>query len=254
MLPELGLFLTALLSVLITMSSSLSCLEQSQPEFKNIGRGLVAMWEMILRMFSQEHYTLMHKEPVVLVMVYSYLVSGIIFLLNLLVAQLNAAYKAIFKDMDGYARLKRMKIICECMPSVTPKKWANFTTYLELEKRIEFNEGDVGLAGGIQVLELATTNPTTVDIIKRFGGTTNPEVKWPEEDGGGDEGDDRFGRLEDLIKKVAEQLSKATTVKTKKTAGGASSSGMSGDQGAGDQHEEEAAGEDALAEEVVEEE
>merc|ERR1719261_960831 len=56
MLPELGLFLIALLSVLVTMSSSLSCLEHDQPEFQNIGVGIIAMWEMILRMFNQEDY------------------------------------------------------------------------------------------------------------------------------------------------------------------------------------------------------
>jgi hypothetical protein len=257
MLPELGLFLIALLSVLVTMSSSLSCLEHDQPEFQDIASGIVNMWEILLSMFSQGDYDGMHNEPVVLVMVYFYLVAGVVFLLNLLVAQLTGAYKAIFKDMDGYARLKRMKIICECMPSVTPKKWANFTGYLELGKRIEFNEGDVGLAGGIQVLELASANPTTVDIIKRFGGTTSPLVKWPEEEGSGDDDNDRFQRLEDLIKKVAEQISKMGAVKAKKGAGGASSSGMSGGMGGSGEAEAEhldEAAEEALAEEVLEEE
>ena len=32
----------------------------------------------------------------------------------------------------------------------------------------------------IQVLEAASANPTTVDTIKRFGGTTRPTVAWPE--------------------------------------------------------------------------
>merc|ERR1719409_2234285 len=114
------------------------------------------------------------------------------------------------------------------MPSVSPKRWAYFVGGLEMEKRIEFNEGDVGLAGGVQVLELASANPTTVDIIKRFGGTTSPLVKWPEEENQGDDDSDRFQRLEDLIKKVADQISKATTSTKKKKAGGASSSGMSG--------------------------
>merc|ERR1719183_2692916 len=56
MLPELALFLLALAIVMLTLSSSLSCLEQDLPEFKNIGTGVVAMWEMILAMFSQEDY------------------------------------------------------------------------------------------------------------------------------------------------------------------------------------------------------
>jgi uncharacterized membrane protein YgcG len=133
---------------------------------------------------------------------------------------------------------------------------------LELEKRIEFNEGDVGLAGGVQILEPASANPTTVDIIRRFGGTTNPAVKWPEEDSQGDDDSDRFQRIEDLIKKVADQISKSTSSAKKVKGGGASSSGMSGgaaesggEGGHGGSEEEGAAAEaDAEAEEAIEEE
>ena len=209
MLPELGLFLIALASVLLTLSSALSCLDHDQPQFENIATGIVALWEMLLAMFSQEDYIRMHDEPVVLCVVYLYLVVGVVFLLNLLVAQLTCAYDAIYKDMVGFARLKRMRIITDCMPAVTPKRWKLFKDSLELEKRLEFNEGDVGLAGGIQILELASANPTTVDIIKRFGGTTNPAVKWPEEEGSGDDDNDRFSRLEDLIKKVSSHRKEA---------------------------------------------
>jgi uncharacterized membrane protein YgcG len=265
MLPELALFLIALSSVLLTLSSALSCLDHVQPEFENIGTGIVAMWEMLLAMFSQEDYIRMHDEPVVLCVVYLYLVVGVVFLLNLLVAQLTCAYDAIYKDMVGYARLKRMRIITDCMPSVTPKRWTAFKDALELEKRVEFNEGDVGLAGGVQILELASANPTTVDIIRRFGGTTNPAVKWPEEDSQGDDDNDRFQRIEDLIKKVADQISKSTSSAAKKVkGGGASSSGMSGGVGASGGEEEAGhggsdaeAGEadaEAAEEEVVEEE
>ena len=54
MLSELALFLIALLSVLLTLSSAFSCLDQKEPEFESIGTGLVSMWEMILAMFAQE--------------------------------------------------------------------------------------------------------------------------------------------------------------------------------------------------------
>jgi hypothetical protein len=229
MLPELALFLLALGAVLLMLSSSLSCLDQKQPEFENVGSGIMAMWEMILKIFSQEHYVRMHDEPVVICVVYLYMIVGAVFLINLLVAQLACAYDAIYKDMVGHARLKRLKIITEVMPSVSKKKWTSFTDVLAMDKRIEFNEGDVGLSGGVQVQEAASANPTTVDTIKRFGGTCSPSVKWPEEDSQGDDDSDRFQRLEDLIKKVSDQLSKSST--TKKKTGGASSSGMSGSGG-----------------------
>jgi len=218
-----------LAAVLLTLSSSFSCLEQKQPEFKSIGSGLMALWEMILAMYSQADFTRLHDEPVILAGVYGYLVLGMVFLLNLLVAQLTCAYNAIYIDMVGYARLKRVRIVCDTMPSVKLKKFESFVNYLELSKRIEFNEGDVGVSGGIQLQESSSANPTTTDTIKRFGGSTSPTIKWPEEEGGDDEAD-RFQRLEDLIKKVGETLSKSSG-KKHKNKGGASSSGMSGGAG-----------------------
>jgi len=230
MLAELGLFLLALAAVLLTLSSSFSCLEQKQPEFKSIGSGLMALWEMILAMYSQADFTRLHDEPVILVGVYGYLVLGMVFLLNLLVAQLTCAYNAIYTDMVGYARLKRVRIVCDTMPSVKLKKFENFVDSLELAKRIEFNEGDVGVSAGIQLQEPSSQNPTTTDTIKRFGGSTSPTIKLPEEEGGGDDDSDRFQRLEDLIKKVGDEISKSSH-KVKKAKGGASSSGMSGSGG-----------------------
>ena len=56
-----GLFLIALARVLVTMSSSLGCLEHDQPEIRDFECGLVAMWEMILAMLSQDDYNQMHN-------------------------------------------------------------------------------------------------------------------------------------------------------------------------------------------------
>jgi uncharacterized membrane protein YgcG len=253
MLSEAALFLIAVFAVLLTLSSALTCLEQKEPEFQNILKAFKALWEMLLAMFSTDDYHRMHEEPVILVAIYGYLVVAVIFLLNLLVAQLSCAYDAIYSDMVGYARLKRLRIITDSMPSVTPKRWTAFMNYLELDKAIEFNEGDVGIAGGVQVSEVANANPTTVDMINRFGGSTSPSIQWPEE-ASGDDDSDKFQRLEDLIKKVGEQVSKASATKKTK-GGGASSSGMSGGASgeAGEGGSEEGAAEEgAGAEEEAE--
>merc|ERR1740115_398501 len=251
MLAELSLFLIAVFAVLLTLSSALTCLEQKEPEFQNILKAFLALWEMLLAMFSTEDYNRMHEEPVILVALYAYLVVAVIFLLNLLVAQLSCAYDAIYSDMVGYARLKRLRIITDSMPTVTPKRWSAFMGYLELDKRIEFNEGDVGIAGGVQMTESAGVNPTTVDMINRFGGSTSPSIQWPEE-AAGDDDSDKFQRLEDLIKKVGEAVSKMSSTKKKK-GGGASSSGMSG-EGSGAKEGEGSGASEGAEEGAVEEE
>merc|ERR1719401_1228931 len=111
--------------------------------------------------------------------------------------------------MVGYARLERAEIIVEIMPSVPAGRWQRFTGSLRLDKRLEFNEGDTGPSGGIQVKEVASANPTTVDMIRRFGGSTSPEMPWAEEgDGDGDESD-RFDRMEKLIQKTLQRINQS---------------------------------------------
>merc|ERR1719217_1945468 len=243
MLAEITLFLLAMFCVLLTLSSALSCLQQDDEAFQTIPKGSMSLWEMLLRMFSTDHYKTLHDLPVVLAGVYGYLVATAIFLFNLFIAQLKCSYNAIYADMVGYARLKRCRIIVETMPSVTPKRWALFKDMLGLDERIEFNEGDIGVAGGIQVQEVASANPTTTDTIKRVGGTTSALAQWPEEEG--DAEDDKFGKLEALIKKAMDTMTANQSKKAKK-GGGSEMSGSGAQEGSG-------AAEGSAAEEAVEE-
>merc|ERR1719498_1700866 len=198
----------------------------------------------MLRMFSTDHYKKLHDEPVVLCGAYGFLVVSLVFLINLLIAQLCCSYDAIYADMVGYARLKRSRIIVETMPTVSPKRWAAFKDGLGFENRIEFNEGDIGVAGGIQVQEPANAHPTTVDTIKRVGGTTSALAQWPEEEG--DMEDDKFGKLEALIKKAMDTMTASNNKKSKKGAGGSSLGGSgTGVEGSG--------AEGSVTEEVAEE-
>jgi uncharacterized membrane protein YgcG len=230
MIGELFLALFALFAVCLTLSSALSTLDQNQAAFKDIYHGIMALWEMVIGIFSPEDFEALHAEPVLLILCYVFLIISVIFLLNLLVAQLSCAYDAIYGDMVGFARLKRLRIIVETMPSVGKKRWLAFVADLGLDKRLEFNEGDVGISGGVQVLEVASLNPTTVDMIKRFGGSTHPSNKWPEETSDDDDVE-KFERIEGLLKKILDAVSKKSS--SKHRGKGGSSTGMSGSGGHG---------------------
>jgi len=140
--------------------------------------------------------------------------------------------------MVGYARLQRGKITCDTIQSVSAKSWTRFVDSLKLDERMEFNEGDIGLAGGIQVTEPSNANPTTVDSIKRFGGSTSPAMQWPEEEGVGDDGENKFERLEKLIVRGMKNMGGSSGKKkggTGSSGGGGSNSNKSGsDAGAED--------------------
>merc|ERR1711920_803754 len=101
-----------------------------------------------------------------------------------------------------------------------------FVNVLHLEEPCEFGEGDIGLAGGIQMLEAASLNITTVDMIRRFGGSTSPAAQWPEEDQAGDDEEDRFERMERLIEKAMKRMTSSRGAGKKKGVAGASSAGQ----------------------------
>merc|ERR1711988_1539215 len=92
------------------------------------------------------------------------------------------------------------------MSAVGERRWRSFVDSLRFEDRCEFGEGDIGLAGGIQVREPANANVTTVDMIRRFGGSTSVNAQWPEEENLGDDEEDRFERMEKIIAKGLKKM------------------------------------------------
>merc|ERR1711959_577779 len=136
--------------------------------------------------------------------------------------------------MVGYARLERADTIVDMMSTVSKKRWTGFVESLRLNKRLEFNQGDIGVAGGIQMREAANINPTTIDMIKRFGGSTSPEIQWPEDEADGD-GDDGFEKIEKLLQRTLQRVIESTGHSRKRRGGGASGTGTGTGTGSGQQ-------------------
>jgi hypothetical protein len=82
------------------------------------------------------------------------------------------------------------------MPYVSKKRWSKWVAYLGLDTRLEFNQGDVGLSGGIHITEPANMNPTLIAAITRFGGTTSKASPWPASADDDDKEKQFFDRLE----------------------------------------------------------
>eukprot|EP00933_Yihiella_yeosuensis_P062859 TRINITY_DN6586_c0_g1_i1.p1 TRINITY_DN6586_c0_g1~~TRINITY_DN6586_c0_g1_i1.p1 ORF type:complete len:369 (-),score=83.77 TRINITY_DN6586_c0_g1_i1:437-1396(-) len=196
---ELFLFIGAGVFFILMFASSASTLTHKDKDFSGIPIGALSLMEVTLNMFGDEHFEMLNKEPILLTVVCFYIIATGIFLLNLLIGQFIGSYNAVFEDMAGFARLNRGKMIVTIMEHTTEHRWELFKSGCGFDDRLEFNEGDVGLAGGVQVLEPANLNPITVDMIKRFGGSTSPAVQWPEEEGDGTDDTDKFERLEKLI-------------------------------------------------------
>jgi hypothetical protein len=249
MISEVALFLGALLGSILTFASATSALEQKDPDFAGIPKAAYAFLRMVLGAFDATRYTKLHDEPMLEIMVFIFLVVTAIFFLSMLVAQLSCAYSAVYEDMVGYARLERTETIVEIVTQVSKSRWSGFVEGLRLGKRLEFNAGDIGVAGGIQMREAANIHPTTVDMIKRFGGSTSPEAQWPEEDEGAD-GEDKFEKMEKLLQRTLQRITKTGGQRGKRGgAGTGTGTGTGSGTGSGQGNEDSASSEQADDEE-----
>lgn len=227
-LSELFLFLSAIIFVTLAFATSMSSLNQSTKDFAGVSKSFMSLIEIFLSMYPTSHYEDIMEEPILLLTVAVFNTVCLIFLLTLLVAQITTAYGAIYDDMLGYARLNRGRVVCDIVASVSNKRWEHFVASLKLDGNLEFNEGDVGFAGGIQVLEPSGLHPTTQEQIRRFGGSTSPAMHWPAEPT--DDEDNKFERLEKLVTRATKQMTGSRSRSSKSKSGGGSSMSGSGSE------------------------
>lgn len=197
-LVEFWLYLLGLLFLIIAFATSLSALKHEIPAVTGINAAALTLLRVSINLYSAEEFSELEASVWVFMVSCIFLILTSVFLLHLLVAQVSEAYAAIVTDMYGYARLNRAAVTVSVIKTICPKRWNRFLGSLCFEQPLEFNEGDIGLAGGIAITEPASVNPTSVDQIKRYGGTTSSEKPWPEEPEAVTD-EDKFLRLEKLI-------------------------------------------------------
>jgi uncharacterized membrane protein YgcG len=230
MLAEVGLFFLALCSMILCFSAAICALKHENKDFDNMGHAFYVLLEMVFRAYPFASYEDLQDEPVIFIVIVAFLIAVVIFFINMLIAQLNCAYKSIYADMVGYARLRRMDIVVETMPTISAKRWKKFVEAIAFDERVEFGAGDLGVAGGVAMTEPGNANPTTIDQINRYGGSTSPSLPWPEDDAGDDDEEAKFEKLQKLLVKALARLSKGAGAGAGK---GASGSGSGGSGGAG---------------------
>jgi hemoglobin-like flavoprotein len=227
-LAEVKQFMTALAFFLLTFGSAISILCRNCPQlggnFSDMPNAIVSLFAITIGLY-QGDFRDVEEDPLLLYMVFIFVFFSVVLLLNLLIAQLNRSYEYIYKDMLGFARLNRSSLIVEAMDSCPKAKWAKFVKSLKFDERIEFDEGDLGLRGGIQKTEHASLHRQTKESIRRYGGSTSPDLACPKDkqDSANDsvDAEDRLERMEAMILKTLNQLQSGG-----KRGGGGSSSMM----------------------------
>ena len=207
-LEELGLFLGALAFLILMFASSMSTLDHSSAAFTGLPKASISLWEISVGMFSLSRLEGVNRDPLLLLMLAVFVTLAIVFLLSLLVAQFLGVFLTRYEDMVGYARLKRCSVVVTTVRSLSAKRWADFLETLQLEEPLEFSEGDIGFAGGIQVHEPASDHPISTESIVRFGGSASASMPWPES--GSDFQEDPYELLERQILHLAKKTTAGT--------------------------------------------
>jgi len=198
---EVGRFLVAMLFLLATFSSAITCLRHDKEEFFDITSSANCLFAITVGLYEGDYRELNH-EPVLTLAVFIFVTASAILLINLLIAQLNCSYDYVYQDMVGFARLTRAELIVDNLASCPLVRWQRFVSTLRFDQPSEFDEGDIGLPGCIQAKEPASLNPCVTDSIHRYGGTSSPDLPWPETH----EDEDGFDRIERLMQSALEQI------------------------------------------------
>jgi len=209
MVPELLLFLMALAWTTALVACIVSALDTNVEAFDGMDVSGLSLLKITMGIFPSYDFEHLEVNAAVSFLALAFSAFGLLFLGNVLVAQLTCSYQAVWKDMVGYARLSRMRIIAELLPRVKAKAWQRFVQSQGYHNRLEFNTGDVGLAGGVQVLEPAHNHPTLSDAIHRYGGSTSPSKPWPGDEGDANSIEKQFEGLENALKKTLKKLGHA---------------------------------------------
>jgi len=225
-LPEVFQFFSAVIFFSLSFAAGVSCLQQFNEDFAGLPLSFMQLIKITTGMFRGSHWRALTDYPLLFICIALYVVISIVFMTNVLIAQLNCLYQTTFENMVGFARLRRSKIVVNTMASVPQRRWQDFVASLELDERCEFGEGDIGLPGAIQILEPASANRSNVEMIKRYGGSTAPTSQWPE-DAITDDADDRVERMEKMLEKHVQKISSAA----KRTASGMGSSAQDSSDG-----------------------
>jgi len=205
LLPELFLLLGMLAFVILMFATSISALDHHSAAFAGIDKAAFSLSRLAVHMFYPvEFQRELNANPFLYISVLLFVMVAVLLLLNVLTCQVISSYRAAHQDMVGIARLSRAKVIMETMPYVPARYWNGFIESLHLEKCSEFNEGDVGLPGCIEVDEPVVAGEVVEDTIRRFGG--NPETPWPKADLDKDEPVDKLTKLEKLLRRAIKRM------------------------------------------------
>mmetsp|Transcript_29780 Transcript_29780/g.71770 ORF Transcript_29780/g.71770 Transcript_29780/m.71770 type:complete len:1445 (+) Transcript_29780:115-4449(+) len=171
--------------IMLSFGAALTALEMQN--YDNVG---TSVWNLAKMTLMVDTPGVDEMEPFGVVLIVAYIVISIIGMLSILIAQLNLAYETISKDKSGYAKMNRAYVCIEVESSLSMSYRNRIFNELGFDNPLDFDNGDQGPPGGVQVMEPASirAHPKYCpDRIQRSTGSSLPTDPWPSMAGTTDE-------------------------------------------------------------------
>ena len=97
MLRELLLFLCAMVFLILAFAISVCTLRDTFQDFSRADRAMLSLSEVALGLYPSSRFEQLEQMSMLMIPVSVFILISLVFLLNLLIAQLNSAYQAVFQ-------------------------------------------------------------------------------------------------------------------------------------------------------------
>lgn len=144
------------------------------------------LWHSLLNLYATTlglyKFELSDFSAQMLILYIMYSITTIFVLTRLLLAIMSTITIEQDRHVEGFALIERADLTIELESSRDMKYRQKVYDSMRLDEPLEFDAGDLGPAGGVQVLEVVgrqKTNQSADDRITRFPGQCDPGNPWP---------------------------------------------------------------------------
>jgi hypothetical protein len=149
------------------------------------------------------------------IMMLLYIAMVLFLIVTMISGSVSAMCHHISSDAERLCYKRQASDVIELESSIPLEERLALFDSFEFNKRVEFDVGDLGLTGFIQVVESVTAHRWSLeklDRIFRFAGDTNPRLPWPEDDTNATSDNDSGRRLKALIDDLTNRLGKTHAI------------------------------------------
>jgi hemoglobin-like flavoprotein len=170
--------LIVITAVMVSFSAALLALEDV--EYPSLAQGI---WVLIKASLYMGHPAVDHVHSFASVLVTVYMICTCVLLLSMLVAQMSLAYAKVAPEKSRLAKKNRAYACVEVEALLPLSSRQKMFQELRFDSPLEFDNGDMGPAGGVQVLESASVRAHPKycpDRIQRCTVSCLPSDPWPQ--------------------------------------------------------------------------